>query len=307
MSTTSTARPVAVLASRVRVDEKRIFAALDRRAVRYVQLDSRELRLADRAGRPAWSVVLNREISLSRAVHAARTLESWGVPVLNPAAAIEVCGNNWRTTLALREHGVPTPRASLALTPGAALQIMTEMGFPVVVKPVTGSWGRLVTPVYDRATAELVVEYIAALAGPESHLVYVQDLIEKPDRDLRVIVIGGRAVGAIYRRSAGWRTNVARGGEALPCPLTDELARLACAAASAVGAGIAGVDLIECADGSLSVLEVNHGVEFSGFQLAHGESIDLADQLVGYLIECAELEAARPSDRPVPDELVASR
>lgn len=295
MSTGPT-RQLAVLASRVRTDEKRIFAALDRRAVRYVHLDSRQLRLAAESGRPPWSVVLNREISLSRAVHAAHTLESWGVATVNPAHAIEVCGNKWRTTLALHEHGTPTPPASLALTPEAALDTMLEMGLPVVVKPVTGSWGRLVTPVRDRATAELVLEYLAALPGPEAHLVYIQKLIDKPDRDIRVVVIGGRAIGAIYRRNDGWRTNIARGGEALPCPLTAELGQLACAAADAVGAVIAGVDVIEGADGELSVLEVNHGVEFSGFQSAHGDQIDLAAELVDYLIECEATARPRSED-----------
>jgi [lysine-biosynthesis-protein LysW]---L-2-aminoadipate ligase len=286
------AAPVAVVASRVRSDEKRIFAALERRKISFVHLDSRSMLMRDQADGAGFSAVLNREISLSRSVHLAHTLEAWGTQVLNSAQATEVCGNKWRTTLALRKHGVPTPAAGLALTPEAALPLMAEMGFPVVVKPVTGSWGRLVTPVHTREVGELVTEYLAALPGPEAHLVYVQKLVVKPDRDIRVVVIGGRAVGAIYRIGPQWRTNVAQGAQAQVCPLTGEIAALAVAAADATGACIAGVDLVEDQDGQLSVLEVNHGVEFSGFQSAHGDSVDLAGEMVDYLSHCAR--AAQP-------------
>lgn len=285
--TSRLAEPVAVVASRVRADEKRIFAALKRREISFVHLDGRSMRMRDQADGSGFSAVLNRELSLSRSVHVARTFEAWGTQVLNPAQAIEVCANKWRTTLALREHGVPTPAAGLALTPEAALSLMQEMGFPVVVKPVTGSWGRLVTPVHTRQVAELVMEYLTALPSPESHLVYVQELVAKPDRDIRVVVIGGRAVGAIYRIGPQWRTNIAQGAQAQVCPLTSQIAALAVAAADATGACIAGVDLVEYSDGQLSVLEVNHGVEFCGFQSAHGDTVDLADEMVDFLLQRA--------------------
>lgn len=289
--------PVAVLASRVRTDEKRIFAALQRRGVPYVQLDTRQLRMADTpTGAARYRAVLNREISLSRAVYAARSLEILGIPLINSATAIEICGDKWRTSLQLRRHGIATPDSRLALSPEAALEAMRELGFPVVVKPLTGSWGRLVTPVRDQATAEIVLDYIAALPGPQAHLVYLQRLVAKPDRDVRVIVVGDRAVGAIYRRSDRWRTNIALGGQPLPCPLTAELARLATAAARAVGAEVAGVDLVEDTDGRLTVLEVNSGVEFAGFSQAHG-SLELAELIVDHLLAISGepvLAGARP-------------
>ncbi len=290
--------PVAVLASRVRSDEKRIFDSLRRRGVPYVQLDTRELRMADTpVGVAPYRAVLIREISLSRAVYAARSLEIQELPVVNSASAIEICGDKWRTSLQLQRHGVATPDSCLALSPRAALAAMRELGFPVVVKPLAGSWGRLVTPVRDQATAEIVLDYIAALQGPQAHLVYLQRLVAKPARDLRVIVIGGQAVGAIYRYSEGWRTNVSLGGRPVACPLTPELAQLARAAAQAVGAAIAGVDVIEGADGRLSVLEVNAGVEFGGFQQAHGDSLELAELIVDHLLAISNepvLTGARP-------------
>jgi [lysine-biosynthesis-protein LysW]--L-2-aminoadipate ligase len=285
MTAISAQRPVAVLASRVRADEKRIFAALRRRGVPYVQLDTRQLRMADApVGTEPYRAVLNREIGLNRAVYAARSLEIRELPMINSANAIEICGNKWRTSLQLRRHGIATPDSCLALSPQAALQAMRELGFPVVVKPLTGSWGRLVTPVHDEVTAEIVLDYIAALPGPQAHLVYLQRLVAKPGRDLRVIVIGDQAAGAIYRRSDRWRTNIALGAVPVACPLTSDIAQLAVAAARAVGAAVAGVDLIEGTDGQLTVLEVNSGVEFGGFSQAHGSSLELAELIVDHVL-----------------------
>lgn len=285
MTPASARAPVAVLASRVRSDEKRIFAALRRHGVPYLPLDTSRLHMTDTpVGAVRYRAVLNREISLSRAVYAARSLEIVEMPMVNPASAIEICGDKWRTSLQLRRCGVPTPDSCLALSPQAALEAMQELGFPVVVKPLTGSWGRLVTPIRDQETAEIVLDYIAALPGPQAHLVYLQRLVAKPGRDLRVVVVGDQAVGAIYRRSDRWRTNVSLGAQPLPCALTTELAQLATAAARAVGATVAGVDLIEGTDGRLSVLEVNAGVEFGGFSQAHGDSVDLAELIVEHLL-----------------------
>lgn len=280
----SGAEVVAVLVSRVRADEKRLFAALDRRSVPYRHLDGRTMSIEADGHRPEWTAVLNREISHSRAVAAARGLEALGVPVLNSAAATEICGDKWRTTLALRAAGLPVPRTTLALTPEAAPDAIEALGYPVVVKPLVGSWGRLVTLVPDRRTAETVLEYVAALSSPASHLVYAQEYVRQPGRDLRVVVVGGQALGATYRRSTHWRSNVARGAVSEHCELDQEVAKLAVAAAAAVGAEVAGVDLIEDAGGEPLVLEVNHGVEFSGFQHAMGNRVDVADRVVDHLL-----------------------
>lgn len=272
-----------LLASRVRTDEKRIMAALDRRGVDCAYVDTRNLwGFLGRSDRRS-GVVLNREIGQARAQYAATLLEQAGDRVINSARAIELCGDKWRTSVALEQAGVPTPRTALALTPDAAMEAFDAIGYPAVVKPLTGSWGRLVTLVPNREVAATVMEYVAALPGPASHIVYVQQLVAKPDRDIRVITIGGAPIGAVYRRSDQWRTNVARGGTTELCPLTDEIAKLASAAAHAVGADIAGVDLIEDSDSRLTVLEVNHGVEFSGFQAVWGDRTPIADHIADHL------------------------
>ncbi|WP_323188174.1 RimK family alpha-L-glutamate ligase [Streptomyces sp. NBC_00249] len=284
----------AMVASRVRTDEKRLLDAFDRHGLRCEVIDSRRFWQALEAdpvphfgtGRPR-RVVLNREIGHARAVYAARALESVNAVVVNSATATEVCGDKYRTSLALRAAGLPTPRTALALTPEAAMDALEAIGYPAVVKPLTGSWGRLVSRLPDREAAETVMEYIAALPGASSHLVYVQELVAKPDRDIRVVVVGGRVVGAVYRRGGGWRTNVARGAETVRCTVTAEIEKLAVEAARCVEADISGVDLIEDADGGLSVLEVNHGVEFTGFQRALGDSVPVADAVLDHLKERA--------------------
>ncbi|MEK8143141.1 RimK family alpha-L-glutamate ligase [Streptomyces sp. M10(2022)] len=193
--------------------------------------------------------------------------------------------DKWRTSAALVEAGLPTPRTALGLTPEAALTALESIGYPAVVKPLQGSWGRLVSALPDRQTAETVLEYVAALPSPQARIVYLQEWIAKPGRDIRVIVVGGEALAATYRRSEHWRTNVARGAVSELCPLTPNITKLAVMAAQAVEAEIAGVDLIEDETGEILVLEVNHGVEFSGLQQALGGAVSVADRIVDHLLE----------------------
>jgi [lysine-biosynthesis-protein LysW]---L-2-aminoadipate ligase len=276
---------IAVLASRVGADEKRLFDAFDRRAIPFDHVDTRRQWFVAGQRDLPWRLALNREIGQVRAAYAARCLTAAGVVVVNSADATEACGDKWRTTMALEAAWVPTPRTALALTPQAALAALDSIGYPALIKPLVGSWGRLVVPLVDRASAEGVLEYAAALPGPQAHLGYVQELIDKPGRDIRVIVVGGQVLGAIYRIGEAFRTNVALGGRARQCEVTPEITKLSLDAAAALGADIAGVDLIEDGDGRLLVLEVNHRVEFSGFQSALGDRVDVADHIVDHLLE----------------------
>lgn len=286
-------RPLLVLASRVRYEEKRILAALERRGVPYAHADTRRftatLAGADAPGTPGsppgatahrYAAALVREIAHTRASYAALLLESRGVPAINSAATIETCGDKVRTSLALRAAGVPTPRTGVALTPEAGLDAAEAIGYPVVIKPLTGSWGRLLAVARDRATAETILEHRAALPSPQQRITYVQELIEGA-RDVRVIVCGDSVVAASRRYGDGVRANVALGGRSEPCPVTPELGAMARSAAVAVGGGVLGVDLIEGPGGPL-VLEVNHTVEFRGLQEAHGDTVDVADTIAAY-------------------------
>ncbi|NRQ34221.1 RimK family alpha-L-glutamate ligase [Nonomuraea sp. NN258] len=281
---------LSVLASRVRFEEKAIMTALERRGASYEYLDSRELFVSGDSEKAehAEKCVLNREVGYFRALYAASALEAAGASVLNSSHATHISGDKWHASAALLGAGLPTPRTTLALTPESALAALDELGYPAVIKPLVGSWGRLVTKVPDHETAATVLEHVAALPSPQAHVIYLQELVAKADRDIRVIVVGGRALGGTFRRSTHWRTNVARGAVSEPLTLGPDHADLAVAAAAAVGTDIAGVDLMENGDGQLTVLEVNDRVEFRGFQEAHGSRVDVADAIAAHFIARAE-------------------
>lgn len=275
------AEAVAVVASRLRFEEKLLFRALEARAIPHVFVDPRTLHVALDGDAPPWETALVREIGATRALYAALALESLGVRTVNDSDAIRICGDKWKTALALREADVPSPRTMLALGPEAVPAAAEELGYPVVLKPLNGSWGRRVVLLRDPEEAAAVLEYCAALPAPQAQILCVQEPIDKRGRDVRAIVVGGEVLGATYRLAAdGWRTNVALGGRSRPCPLDEDLTALAAAAAQATGAEVAGVDLLEGRDGDLYVLEVNAGVEFRGFVSAL--DVDVAGAIVDY-------------------------
>lgn len=276
---------VVIVASRIRAEEKLLFEALSRRGIDAEHIDPRQWCVSlgnPGAGHP---LALIREISFNRARYAARMVEGLGGVAVNPVEVIEVCGDKARTTLALAANGIPTPETMLALTPEATLAACDRLGYPVVVKPVVGSWGRLVALLPDRATAATVLEHRGYLSNPLQHIGYVQRFIDKPGRDIRIVVANDEPVAGMYRYSDDLRTNLATGSRAQKCNVDGELGKLACAAAQVVGGGALGVDLMEDGDGRLYVIEVNHAVEFRGIQQA--TSIDVADALVAHALRAA--------------------
>lgn len=253
---------IGLLCSRVRVEERLLWDELGRRAVERVRLDDAAWAAELGAPPPALDLVLDRGLSFGRSRALLEILEQGGLRCVNSSATVRVCGDKLRTHLALLQAGVPAPRTALAFTPEAALAALEQLGYPAVLKPVVGSWGRLVARLNDRHAAEAVLEDRQVLGDWQHHAYYLQELVAKPGRDIRAFVIGGRTVCAVYRHSAHWITNTARGGRTSNCPVAGEVGRLAEAAAAAVGGEIVAVDLVECPDGRLLVLEVNHSMEF---------------------------------------------
>ena len=279
---------IGVLCSRVRVEEKMIFAALRERGVDLDRIDTRQVIFelgGDSLGK--YDAVLVRCLSHSRAYYLTRWLDGLGVPAVSPHHTVATCGDKLLTSAALQEAGVPIPRVMVAFTPQAALEAIEEMGYPVVLKPVHGSWGRLLARVNDRDAAEAILEHKSTLGGYVHSVFYIQEYVDKPGRDIRTLVAGDEVIYAVYRRSAHWITNTARGGEPLPCPLTPEIADLSLAAAQAVGGGIVAVDLLETAKGRLLVNEVNHTPEFHG--AAQATDADIAGKIVDYVLSVAEV------------------
>jgi len=186
----------------------------------------------------------------------------------------------------LARAGVPQPRVKIAFTPESALQAIEELGYPVVLKPVVGSWGRLLSKINDRDAAEAVLEHKATLGSVQHSVFYIQEYIEKPGRDIRAIVIGERVLTAMYRKSEHWITNTARGGEGELCPITPEIESLCLGAAKAVGGGVLAVDLVEHPEKGMLINEVNHTMEFHTMQPVSG--IDIADEIVSYVVQVAK-------------------
>jgi [lysine-biosynthesis-protein LysW]--L-2-aminoadipate ligase len=279
---------VGVLCSRVRMEEKRILQALQERGVAFERIDVRQLAFGmNGAMKNPYDVVLIRCLSHTRAMYAARILAGYGVRTVNDHQAIATCGDKVLTTMAFEEHGVPTPRTVVAFAQHTALVTMEKMGYPVVVKPPVGSWGRLIAKLNDREAAEAVLEHKMhdAKCRKQDAAYYIQDYIDKPGRDIRTLVVGDETVYAVYRHSAHWITNTARGGETAPCSLSPQIDRISRAAARAVGGEIVAVDLLEAPDGSLLVNEVNHTPEFHGAVKA--TDVDVAGRIVDYLLGVA--------------------
>ncbi len=269
---------------RLRWEEKALSEAAVAAGVEASLVDVKGLVFEVPKKRPEFGeVVLQRCISHYRSSILTRALEGSGVQVVNSQAVAEVCSNKLATSIALSRAGVPTPRTFLALTSEAAGEAAEALGYPLVLKPFTGSWGRMVTVVRDRDTLQSLIEYKEELANPqEQHMYYLQEYINRPPRDVRAIVAGDSIIACVHRVAppGEWRTNVARGATSEAFKPDAELTEVILKAAEAVGGGILGVDAMEPESGYL-VHEVNNTVEFKGAQSAVG--FDIPSKLIGYV------------------------
>jgi [lysine-biosynthesis-protein LysW]--L-2-aminoadipate ligase len=221
--------------------------------------------------------VVDRCVAHLPADYTLKVFERWGIPTINSAETTATCDDKARCSLALEAYGVPTPKTMVAFSVESALDACERLGFPAVLKPVTGSWGRLLAKVNGPGQARLILEQKKELGSIHHAIFYVQEYIEKPGRDIRAFVVGDRVVAASYRTSEHWITNTARGGQSISCPVTPEIEEMALRACRAVGARWAGVDLMET-DRGLVCIEVNSGGEFHGLMTT--TDVDIADEIV---------------------------
>ena len=272
---------VGFLHSLVRPDEKLLIRELERRpGVELVFLDDRRL-VFDLRTPPDVDIVLERSINHSRAMHALRIFESMGVECVNRYEVSRKCGDKILTAVALQEFGVPQPETRVAFTEDSTLEAIEQLGYPVVLKPAVGSWGRLLSRINDREAAETVIEHKAILGSYHHSIFFAQKYVEKGGRDIRSFVVGDDCIAAVYRTSDHWITNTARGGRTSNCPVTTELAEISLQAAEAVGGGVLAVDLFETRDGLL-VNEVNYTMEFRNSIDVTG--VDIPERIVSYLL-----------------------
>jgi [lysine-biosynthesis-protein LysW]--L-2-aminoadipate ligase len=274
---------VGILYSRIRKDEKLLLSELRERDHDVAKIDVRKQRFGLSEPPEAFEgvdVLVDRCLATSRSLYTTQFAEAYDVPIVNGAHTAEVCADKVKNSLALEKAGVPTPTTEVAFTKDAALEIVEDFGYPCVLKPVIGSWGRLMAKLDSRSAAEAVLEHKEVLGHYEHKVFYVQEFVEKPGRDIRVLAADGEPIGAMVRSSDHWLTNAAKGADTAEFELDDEARELVARASEAVGGGLLGVDLMEtgearsASEGSsgdeprdgeptgYTVHEVNHNVEF---------------------------------------------
>jgi [lysine-biosynthesis-protein LysW]--L-2-aminoadipate ligase len=272
---------VGFLYTRMRIEEKYLLDELEKRpGVEIIRIPDGDTTF-DISKKPAEvDVLFERSISYSRGLYISRIFEAHDIPVINPSILAERCGDKYVTSQILVRAGIPTPRVLMAFDEHSALSAVEQIGYPCVIKPVVGSWGRLLAKVDDRAAAEAFIEHKAAL-GINHQVFYIQEFIAKPGRDIRAFVIGEQPVCAIYRSSENWITNTARGGIATNCPLTASITDLCTQTAQAVGGGLLAMDLFETGSGMV-VNEINHTMEFRNSIATTG--VNIPARMVDYLL-----------------------
>lgn len=279
---------VGILYSRVRAEEKLLFEAFQRRGVNFELLDDRKLVFEITPGEryaqqyAQYDVVLERCINHGRALYSLRILNDRGIRTVNTAQVADNCGNKIQMTSALAAAGVPSPRTLIAYTAESALEAIESVGYPAVLKPAVGSWGRLLSKVNDREAAEAILEHKEVLGTYHHSIFYIQEYIHKPMRDIRAFVVGNETICAIYRSSEHWITNTARGGQSSVCPVTPELNDLCVAAARAMGGGVVAIDVLEDEERGLLVNEVNYTMEFRNSIKPTG--VDIPDRMVDFTL-----------------------
>ncbi len=210
-------------------------------------------------------VVLERCVSYFRGLHFTASLEFMDVPVLNKFEVANLCGNKMFMTLMLKKHNVPTPKTYFSFSSESAAENIEKVGYPLVIKPVIGSWGRGVMPLKDKDTTDAVFEIRDITDSPHDRIYYLQEMVQRPPRDIRVITVGDRPIAAMYRKSSGgFKTNIALGADPELCEITKEIEDLAVKASKAMGGGILGTDMMEDQKNGLVVHEVHNTVEFKG-------------------------------------------
>ncbi|SEH50882.1 [lysine-biosynthesis-protein LysW]---L-2-aminoadipate ligase [Halopenitus malekzadehii] len=278
---------VGILYSRIRKDEKLLLSELRDRDHEVTKIDVRKERFgldSTTADIENLDIVVDRCLATSRSLYATQFFASYGVPVINAPETADVCADKAKNSLALADADIPTPETEVAFTTDAALESIEEFGYPCVLKPVVGSWGRLMAKIDSRNAAEAILEHKATLGHYEHKVFYVQEFVDKPGRDIRVVAVDGEPIAAMTRTSDHWLTNAAKGGHAESFDIDDTALDLVERASEAVGGGLLGIDLMEVGgadSGEYTVHEVNHTVEFKA--LNDAVDVDVPAAVVDWL------------------------
>jgi [lysine-biosynthesis-protein LysW]--L-2-aminoadipate ligase len=270
----------------ISAENKQLVDAAVRRGVELSRINDSDavLELAASQQKPDFDVLLQRSVSLSRSTYITYYFERMGVQVINSYNSSRICADKMFCSLELAKAGVPTPKTHIAFSPQAINDAVSEIGFPLVIKPVVGSWARMVHRINDQDALAMEIDAKEEMGNPWQKIYYLQEHINKPGRDIRAFVVGEEVVAAIYRHStekSGWITNTGRGGIASKCEITPQLQELCLKAVSILDEGIYGVDIMESESG-LVVHEINHTTEFRNSSPVTG--VDIAGKIIDYAI-----------------------
>ncbi|KAG2472170.1 MAG: Alpha-aminoadipate--LysW ligase LysX [Nitrosopumilales archaeon] len=254
---------ITVLYDTIRWEEKALLEAGKKKNINIQMIDCKKLFLDLDKEKDGYGTVLQRCVSYYRNVHSTAALEGMGVDVINCLKTGIFAGNKLYTHMLLKKEGVPTPHATVAFSRDAALESLEKVGYPKIIKPTVGSWGRMISKINDKDSAEGIIESREKMY-PIYQIHYLEEFVKRPPRDIRAIMIGDEIVAAIYRYSGNgnWKTNMALGGRAEKCEITNEMEEICIKAKNAVHGQIVGVDLMESEDRGLLVHEVNNTTEF---------------------------------------------
>lgn len=270
-----------MLFSRIRKDEKMLLDAAKKKGININKIDDRDCIFGFENKIVDCDIVLERCLSHSRAIYALRFFKHYEIPTVNTFEVATICGDKIQTSLLLMKNNVPTPKTYVVFTPEKALEAIERIGYPAVLKPVVGSWARLLAKVDNRASAEAIIEHKSVLGNYLHSIFYIQEYVEKPGRDIRTFVVGDETIAAIYRTSKHWITNTARGGKTSDCKVTDELNDISLKAAEAVGNGVLAMDIMEV-DNTLTVHEVNYTMEYKNSVEPTG--VDIPGKILDYMV-----------------------
>ncbi len=279
---------VGICYSRIRKDEKLLLNELRDRGHDVEKIDVRKQTFDVTDAHEAFDgldIVVDRCLATSRSLYVTRFADSYGIPIVNSHETADVCADKAKNSLALEDAGVPTPATTVAFTKETALEAIEEFGYPCVIKPVVGSWGRLMAKIDSRDAAEAILEHKSTLGHYEHKVFYIQEFVDKPGRDIRVLATDGEPIAGMVRSSDHWITNAAKGATTDAFDLDEEARDLVSRASEAVGGGLLGIDLMETEDG-YTVHEINHTVEFKA--LNDAVDTDVPAAVVDWLEQRAE-------------------
>jgi [lysine-biosynthesis-protein LysW]--L-2-aminoadipate ligase len=273
-----------ILYDSIRWEEKALYEAAKKRGIDVANVDCKNLVLdLNKESEFSGRTVLQRCVSYFKNVHSTAALEGLGARVINPLQGAIMCGNKMYAHMLLEKAGVRTPRAISAFSEDGAVAALDKFGYPAVIKPTVGSWGRLIALLRDKESARAVIEDREHMF-PIYQIYYFEEFVDRPPRDIRAIVVGESVVAAIYRYSGDgeWKTNMALGGRAETCPVTKELEDICLKATRALSGQIVGVDIMESKNDGLMVHEVNNTTEFKNTVRVTG--VDIPGMMIEYAL-----------------------